>query len=226
MIAAAIGSLCAVVMWAAPKAMDAWDAQERIKNYEVELEDTNLKLALLQDYEQTDLRNRLENTLLVTLPKEFDVPLVIKALNQVMKELDMEIVEAAAVDTSGQSGGPQKGPAVKLQEQHITMTVKGGVIAFKDLLAKIEEIAPILKVRSISMATLQEEEGIQAEIEVHTFAMALETVRPDTVDKSQIPVFDAADEVLFEKLTKLRKLDPTQFEEASGSADRNPFEFQ
>lgn len=224
MLGAAIASLVSVFMLAVPWAMDAWEAEARITAAKLELEDTNLKLALLQDYQQTDLRNRLENTLLITLPKEFDVPLVLKALNQVTSEINMEIVEAASIDTS-QDKEDEKA-AAKLQVQHITMTVKGEVPAFKQLLTSIEQIAPILKIQSIKMNVVPNEEGIQAEVAVDTFAMAVDVIKVDTVDKSKIPVFDAQDEVLFEQLTKLRKLDPTLFEESPGDATRNPFEFE
>jgi Tfp pilus assembly protein PilO len=202
-----------------PKLEQIIRVQAELSSKKTRLTQLTTKLAALEGLDVAELEAKI-SVVLQALPGEKDLGgslLVIRGLTQTVEaELRSVQVEPGEISTpSAQSAEKYNLPFLSFK-----IKITGTLEQLKEFLAKSEEVAPLTRLDKIDIS--QKEGGlVEADLDLETFFLPL-PVELGGAEKP-LPSITAQEEKIYQNLSKLQKIQPSESPPSIPSGRTNPF---
>lgn len=204
-----------------PKINDLSQLRKNLSKQKEELTQLSQKVAVLESYDQNELKKRAD-TVLRVLPAEKDAPRIIVILRGLVDKYNLELgsLNIKVGDVSTESAEPavkdDSLPALQLQ-----LSVTGSLTDFYELLNTLESAAPIFGINQISMSRSGFSVGTKTGLSSYYLAMPKEIGK---ISRQIIPI-TPEEENVYEKISGYKSVSTGTSLPFVGSGKENPFTF-
>lgn len=133
-----------------PRLSEIFLIQRNLKKEEKRLAQLTAKTAALEGLDQVELSEKAEITA-KALPSEKDIPLLFSALKSVAAENNIELRSLQVDPGELATASAAKGTKEKLPSLSFKISASGQMSDFKEFLAKLTKVAPLMRIESVTV---------------------------------------------------------------------------
>lgn len=207
------------IMILKPKIDDLSQLRRGLSRQKKELTQLSQKVAVLEGYDQNELKTRANRALKV-LPAEKDAPLLMAILRSSVNDYNLELgsldIRVGEISTESAEPVTKDKPLPALQLQ---LDIAGSLNDFYDFLNNLELMAPIFEIDQIAMS--RQGSSIGAKMELSSYYLTL----PTDIGKMtrQIVPINFEEEKIYQEVSRYKLPSTGMALPLVGSGKENPF---
>lgn len=213
--------ILSMVMILKPKANDLLGLRKGLSKQKEELAQLSQKVAVLEGYDQSELKTRT-NQVLKALPAEKDAPLLLATMRSLTNEYNLELeslnIDVGEVSTESAEPTTKEKPLPSLD---LLLSVSGSLNDLYEFLSGVESTSPIIRINQVDIT--REGDSTEAKIQLSSYYLVI----PTDIGKAsrQIIPITLEEEKIYQQLSRYK---PAVVETALPSVvsgKENPFVF-